>query len=89
VYLVIVALYVAANATRYAWDAYPYILLNLLLGIITSLQAPIIMMSQNRQAERERAKADADLAVDMRCESMLLDLHTVVEPEDNLPHNTG
>lgn len=48
------------------WDPYPFILLNLVLSMISALQAPIIMMSQNRQAERDRVAAKYDYAVNRK-----------------------
>lgn len=50
------------------WDPYPFILLNLALSCLASLQAPIIMMSQNRQAERDRVFAKYDYAVNRKAE---------------------
>lgn len=59
---IIVALWMALNAVAYIrhWDPYPYILLNLLFSTQAAYAAPIIMMAQNRQSERDRAQADAD-----------------------------
>ena len=53
------------------FDPFPYVLLNLVLGMITSLQAPIIMMSQNRQAEKDRLRADLDYRVNLKNELLL------------------
>lgn len=50
------------------WDPYPFILLNLVLSCLAALQAPIIMMSQNRQAERDRITAKYDYAVNRKAE---------------------
>ena len=50
------------------WDPYPFILLNLALSMISAFQAPIIMMSQNRQAERDRLAAKYDYAVNRKTE---------------------
>lgn len=47
-------------AWAYHWDAYPFILLNLLFSVQAAYAAPIIMMAQNRQNERDRANAEAD-----------------------------
>jgi len=59
---IIVALWMVLNAVAYIyhWDPYPYILLNLLFSTQAAYAAPIIMMAQNRQSERDRAQADAD-----------------------------
>jgi uncharacterized membrane protein len=51
-----------------SWDPYPFILLNLTLSSIAALHAPIIMMSQNRQAERDRIRNEYDFAIDKKAE---------------------
>lgn len=64
-----------------AFDPYPYIFLNLILGILASIQAPILMMSQNRQLARDRLEAEIDHEVNVRAELAIrhMDqrLHTV------------
>jgi uncharacterized membrane protein len=50
------------------WDPYPFILLNLVLSCIAALQAPIIIMSQNRQAERDRMRSQEDYKVNLKAE---------------------
>jgi len=50
------------------WDPKPYILLNLVLSCLAAVQAPIILMSQNRAAQRDRTKADRDFAVNRKAE---------------------
>ena len=59
---VIVALWIICNliAWQFQWDVYPFILLNLVFSTQAAYAAPIIMMSQNRSAERDRHQADAD-----------------------------
>src|ERR1700761_7991702 len=59
---IIVAVWMVLNVVAYVdhWDPYPYILLNLLFSTQAAYAAPIIMMAQNRQNERDRAQADAD-----------------------------
>ena len=52
-----------------AWDAYPFILLNLFLSMLAALQAPVIMMSQNRQDTKDRLRGELDFAVNRRAES--------------------
>lgn len=54
--------------TRSAFDPYPYILLNLFLSMLAAVQAPIIMMSQNRQAARDRLDATHDYEVNLKAE---------------------
>ncbi|HEV7681293.1 MAG TPA: DUF1003 domain-containing protein [Pyrinomonadaceae bacterium] len=60
------------NGAQY--DAYPYILLNLMLSMTAALQAPIIMMSQNRAAEKDRLAAEQDFKVNLKSELMLEEL---------------
>jgi len=52
-----------------AWDPYPFILLNLFLSMLAAIQAPIIMMSQNRQDDKDRLRGELDFAVNRRAES--------------------
>ena len=56
------------------WDPYPYILLNLMLSTLAALQAPVIMMSQNRAAEKDRVAAEEDFKVNLKSEWMLEEL---------------
>jgi uncharacterized membrane protein len=65
---------VLARAHR-AFDPYPYILLNLFLSMLAALQAPIIMMSQNRQAARDRLEAAHDYEVNLTAEIEIRTLH--------------
>ncbi len=58
-----------------AFDPYPYILLNLFLSMTTAIQAPIIMMSQNRQAEKDRMQAANDYEVNLKSELEIQRLH--------------
>ena len=55
-------------ATR-AWDPYPFILLNLFLSMLAAIQAPVIMMSQNRQDTKDRLRGELDYDVNRRAES--------------------
>jgi uncharacterized membrane protein len=52
-----------------AWDPYPFILLNLFLSMIAAIQAPVIMMSQNRQDKKDRVRSELDFEVNRRAES--------------------
>ena len=58
-----------------AFDPYPYILLNLVLSMLAALQAPVIMMSQNRQATKDRLNAAHDYEVNLKAELEILALH--------------
>ena len=59
----------------HAFDPYPFIFLNLLLSMLAAIQAPIIMMSQNRQAAKDRLEAALDYEVNVRAEMAIADLH--------------
>jgi len=54
---------------RSAWDPYPFILLNLILSLLAAIQAPVIMMSQNRQDTRDRLRNESDYSVNRRAEA--------------------
>ena len=60
-------------------DEYPFILLNLLLSCLAALQAPVIMMSQNRQAAKDSLRNQNDYRTDLKSEIILEDLHVKVE----------
>src|SRR5262245_3693890 len=64
---------------RAAFDPYPYIFLNLLLSMLAALQAPIIMMSQNRQAAKDRLAASLDYEVNIKAEAAIAELHEKVD----------
>jgi uncharacterized membrane protein len=57
------------------WDKYPYILLNLFLSMLAAIQAPVIMMSQNRQEDRDRIRAQNDYEVNLKAEIEIEELH--------------
>ena len=61
-----------------AFDPYPFILLNLVLSCVAAIQAPLIMMSQNRQEEKDRRKAENDYKVNLKTEIMIEDLYDKV-----------
>jgi uncharacterized membrane protein len=62
-----------------SFDPYPYILLNLVLSMLAAIQAPIILMSQNRQAYKDRLSAEHDYEVDLKAELEILGLHEKVD----------
>ncbi|ENN89241.1 protein of unknown function DUF1003 [Rhizobium freirei PRF 81] len=62
-----------------AFDPYPFIFLNLVLSMLAAIQAPIIMMSQNRQAERDRFEATKDYEVNLKAELEVLSLHQKID----------
>ena len=62
-----------------AFDPYPYIFLNLMLSTLAAVQAPIIMMSQNRQAAKDRLAASLDFEVNLRAELEIMRLHEKID----------
>ncbi|QDW65590.1 DUF1003 domain-containing protein [Luteimonas granuli] len=62
-----------------AFDPYPYIFLNLMLSTVAAIQAPIIMMSQNRQAAKDRIAASLDFEVNLRAELEIMRLHEKID----------
>jgi uncharacterized membrane protein len=70
-FLVSLVIYSLINVAlgRGAWDPYPFILLNLILSMLAAIQAPVIMMSQNRQDTKDRLRGELDYEVNRRAES--------------------
>ncbi|HZH27316.1 MAG TPA: DUF1003 domain-containing protein [Azospirillaceae bacterium] len=66
-----------------AFDPYPFVFLNLLLSMVAAIQAPIIMMSQNRQAAKDRLAAALDYEVNLKSETELANLHDKVDRLEN------
>ncbi len=73
---VILAVYTTVNIAlnKQAWDPYPFILLNLFLSMLAAIQAPVIMMSQNRQDAKDRVRGELDFDVNRRAEAEIQDL---------------
>ena len=73
---IIVALWIICNliAWQFQWDVYPFILLNLVFSTQAAYAAPIIMMSQNRSAERDRHHADADYKTNLEAKKEIEEL---------------
>ena len=80
-FFVVLAVWIAANGYFLAmlggsaFDPYPFILMNLILSCIAALQAPVIMMSQNRQEEKDRARSKNDYKVNLKSEIIIEDIH--------------
>jgi uncharacterized membrane protein len=75
-FALVLVVYAGVNvllATR-AWDPYPFILLNLFLSMLAAVQAPVIMMSQNRQDARDRLRSELDFAVNRKAEMEIIQL---------------
>lgn len=68
-------LFNALIVLNYRFDPYPFILLNLILSCIAALQAPIIMMSQNRQEEKDRKRSENDYIINLKAEIQIRSLH--------------
>lgn len=78
----ILAVWVAINSVVLLWrpfDPYPYILLNLILSCLAAIQAPIIMMSQNRQEDKDRLRSEHDYVVNLRAELEIRHLHAKID----------
>ncbi|MGV1917216.1 DUF1003 domain-containing protein [Rhizobium sp. 22-785-1] len=81
-FLVFLFLWAVVNTvvlTTKAFDPYPFVFLNLILSMLAAIQAPIIMMSQNRQAERDRFEAAKDYEVNLKAELEVLSLHEKID----------
>jgi CRP/FNR family transcriptional regulator, cyclic AMP receptor protein len=89
-FLGILIVYTATNValSNSAWDPYPFILLNLFLSMLAALQAPVIMMSQNRQDTKDRLRGELDFEVNRRAETeiqaLARKLNLVVDKLDDL-----
>jgi uncharacterized membrane protein len=78
-FLVAWAILNAVLLSKHAFDPYPFIFLNLLLSMLAALQAPVIMMSQNRQAAKDRLAAGLDYEVNVKAESAIMELHDKID----------
>lgn len=78
IFITVLAVWIIVNSTMIfftPFDPYPYILLNLALSCLAAIQAPIIMMSQNRQEQRDRAEANNDYQINLKSEIEVNLLH--------------
>ncbi|HXG37933.1 MAG TPA: DUF1003 domain-containing protein, partial [Bacteroidota bacterium] len=81
-FLLFMGLWMGLNTSQILFkpfDEYPFILLNLMLSTIAALQAPVIMMSQNRAQKKDRLRADLDYQVNLKSELMLQQLHAKLD----------
>ena len=69
----------AVLLVEHSFDPYPFVFLNLLLSMLAALQAPIIMMSQNRQAAKDRLAAALDYEVNLKAELSIAHLHDKID----------
>lgn len=82
IFMLVLLAWVALNTwilAGRAFDPYPYILLNLFLSCLASIQAPVILMSQNRQAARDRQRAEQDYEVNLAAELEIKALHEKID----------
>ena len=75
-FLIFLGIWMVANIYAWVsnWDPYPFILLNLILSCVAAFQAPIILMSQNRQGQKDRAKIEYDYKVNRKAERLIEDI---------------
>lgn len=80
-FFIFVGAWIALNMIAWFnyWDPYPFILLNLTLSCLSAAQAPIILMSQNRQAERDRTMAEYDYSVNRKAEREIRNMQADLE----------
>jgi uncharacterized membrane protein len=79
-FLAVMAVWILWNAQGVRpFDPFPFILLNLVLSCLAALQAPVIMMSQNRQAEKDRMDAHHDYEINLKAEMEVMSLHAKVD----------
>jgi uncharacterized membrane protein len=79
--LIFLGIWMAVNVLMviYRWDPYPFILLNLILSCLAAIQAPIILMSQNREAQRDRLRAEYDFRINKKAEREIQDMQKDLE----------
>lgn len=79
---VILSLWIVYNIVAlgiFKFDPYPFILMNLILSTIAALQAPIIMMSQNRQEEKDRMRSENDYLINLKAEMQIRSMHQKID----------
>lgn len=76
-FILIIAAWIVLNLllVSKAFDPYPFILLNLVLSCVAAIQAPLIMMSQNRQESKDRVRSESDYKINLKNELVIADLH--------------
>jgi len=85
-FILVMVVWIVANSSWIlfgeAWDPKPFILLNLCLSCLAAIQAPIILMSQNREAQKDRQRSEYDYAVNRKAEREIQDLKKIIERID-------
>lgn len=92
IFITVLAIWMIINSKMgdKAFDPYPFILLNLVLSCVAAIQAPLIMMSQNRQEEKDRQRAEDDYIVNLKTEIIIRDIHKHLDQiEKNLNHKNN
>ena len=86
IFLVFLGIWMLMNITALIkhWDPYPFILLNLVLSCLAAIQAPIILMSQNRELERDRHSAKIDYYINRKAEREVEDMQKDLEEIKNM-----
>jgi uncharacterized membrane protein len=84
IFMVVMVMWILLNSfilikLNSSFDPYPYILLNLVLSMLAAIQAPIILMSQNRQAYKDRLSAEHDYEVNLKAELEIIGLHEKID----------
>jgi uncharacterized membrane protein len=82
IFMTVLIVWIAINTVALLskpFDPYPYILLNLVLSCLAAIQAPVILMSQNRQEEKDRVRADHDYRVNLKAEFEIRSLHEKID----------
>jgi uncharacterized membrane protein len=79
-FAIFLIIWMAANVYMWIgeWDPYPFILLNLVLSCLAAIQAPIILMSQNRQSQKDRAKIEYDYSVNRKAEREISEVKQMI-----------
>jgi len=89
-FFIILVLWIALNALVLTkpFDVYPFILMNLILSCLAAIQAPVIMMSQNRQEQKDRLRAKNDYKVNLKSEIIVEDIHikldTIIQQQEEM-----
>lgn len=81
-FFILLLIWILINVAPFAWthfDPYPFILLNLILSCLAALQAPVIMMSQNRQEDKDRLRSRSDYMVNLKSEMQIRSLHKKID----------
>lgn len=79
-FFILLALWMTVNVYAWmnTWDPYPFILLNLVLSCLAAIQAPVILMSQNRAAQRDRIRAEYDYSVNRKAEKEIQEIRDLL-----------